>query len=398
MSYSTVPQSSSLKVAPFELHISDEELQHFQQLLKLSRLGPETYENGQDETIKFGVTHKWMAATKQYWEAKYDWRTREAYINSFPNFKTSIKDDESSFTFDIHFAALFSEKPDAIPVVFLHGWPGSFLEFLGILDYFRSKYKPADLPYHIIVPSLPGYALSSGPPLDRNFKVEDIAHVIDKLMVGLGFKGYVAQGGDIGSYTCRALAKYPACKAVHLNFSLMDKPESVSDDEVNSVEKQGLKQAGDFGLIHSAYALEHGTKPATIGFVLDSSPIALLAWIGEKFITWTDETPSTEAILDSITLYWFTKSFSRCIFPYRQFHGNMAGAYYIHKDPKYRIDRPLGYSYFPKELAPMPRSWVATTGDLVWHKQHDKGGHFAAMEQPQLMAEDMESFIKQVWT
>lgn len=397
MSYSTVPKSATLKVQPFELRVSDEYLEQFRLLIKHSRLAPQTYENVQPETITFGVTHQWMKETKQYWESQYDWRAREAYINSFPNFKTLINDDQSDFKFDVHFTALFSQKPDAVPLTFLHGWPGSFLEFLGVLDYFRSKYQPAELPFHIIVPSLPGYTLSSGPPTDRDFKVQDIASVIDKLMTGLGFQGYVAQGGDIGSYTCRALSKYPACKAVHLNFSLMDKPGSVSEDQVNSVERQGLKQAEDFGLIHSAYALEHGTKPATIGFVLESSPIALLAWIGEKFITWTDETPSTEAILDSISLYWFTNSFSRCIFPYRQFHGSMAGAYYIHKDPEYRIDKPLGYSYFPKELAPMPRSWVATTGNLVWTQQHDKGGHFAAMEQPKLMAEDMESFIKQVW-
>lgn len=397
MAYFTVPKTATLKVQPFSFKVSDEDLQQFQLLVKHSRLAPQTYENSQPETITFGVTHEWMKKTKHYWETQYDWRAREAYINSFPNFKTSIKDDQSNFVFDIHFAALFSQKPDAVPLTFLHGWPGSFLEFLGVLDYFRSKYQPAELPFHIVVPSLPGYTLSSGPPTDRDFKVQDIANVIDKLMTGLGFEGYVAQGGDIGSYTCRALSKYPACKAVHLNFSLMDKPDSVSEDQVNSVERQGLQQAEDFGLIHSAYALEHGTKPATIGFVLESSPIAILAWIGEKFITWTDETPSTEAILDSISLYWFTNSFSRCIFPYRQFHGSMAGAYYIHKDPEYRIDKPLGYSYFPKELAPMPRSWVATTGNLVWTQQHEKGGHFAAMEQPQLMAEDMESFIKQVW-
>lgn len=398
MSYSQVPKNATLKVEPYKLQVSDEDLKLYQQLIKLSRLAPPTYESSRDSIEDYGVTTNWMTEAKKYWETQYDWRKCEARVNEFPNFKTSIHDKETDFTFDIHFIALFSEKPDAIPIAFLHGWPGSFLEFLGVLDVFRSKYKPGDLPYHIIVPSLPGYTLSSGPPTNCNFRVQDTARVINALMTGLGFEGYVAQGGDIGSYTCRALSKYPSVKAVHLNFSLMDKPDGVSDDTINEVEKQGLKSAEDFAFINSAYCLEHGTKTATIGFVLDTNPVAVLAWIGEKFLTWTDVTPSTETILDSISLYWFTSSFPRCIYPYRQFHGNMGGAYYIHKDPEYHIKQPLGYSYFPKELAPMPRSWVATTGNLVWNTQHDKGGHFAAMEQPELMAGDVEAFIKQVWT
>lgn len=178
---------------------------------------------------------------------------------------------------------------------------------------------------------------------------------------------------------------------------MIDEPEGVSESDLNEVEKKQLKRAEGFGLYNSAYAIEHGTKPATIGFVLDSSPLALLAWIGEKFLTWTDEQPSTEAILDSITLYWFTQSFSRCIYPYRQFHGTLAGTYFIHKDPKYYIEQPLGYSYFPEEIAPMPKSWVKSTGNLVWAKQHDYGGHFAAMERPVDMAEDVEDFMKQIW-
>ncbi|KAK5102725.1 hypothetical protein LTS08_003525 [Lithohypha guttulata] len=400
MPYSTPPKNATLKIEPFQLQVPDEEIEHFKQLLKLSRLAPQTFENNQTDTGKFGVTHKWMTEAKDRWQNQYDWRQREAYFNSFPNFKTSIKDDKTGFTFDIHFAALFSEKTDAVPIVFLHGWPGSFLEFLGVLETFKSKYKSSDLPYHIIVPSLPGYTLSSGPPTDQDFKTDDLARIIDKLMQGLGFgdSGYVAQGGDIGAYTCRCLSHYSSCKAIHLNFSLMERPKNLNQDlTVEEVEQRGLKRARDFGLTGSAYALEHGTRPSTIGFTLDSSPIALLAWIGEKFITWTDTTPSLEQILDSITLYWFTHSFPRCIYPYREFHGSSAGAVYIHSDPKYHIKQPLGYSWFPQELAPMPVSWVKTTGNLVWSKRHNAGGHFAAMEKPEVLVEDVESFVKQVW-
>ena len=397
MSFSQIPKNASLKVEPYKLAVSDDELERFQQLLKLSRLAPLTYENAQPDT-KFGVNHKWMTDMKKYWENDYKWRSREEYFNSFPNFKTSIEDEKTNFTFDIHFAALFSTKPDAVPILFLHGWPGSFLEFLGILNFFRTKYPDSkDLPFHLIAPSLPGYTLSTGPPTSGDFKTEDIARIVDKLMLGLGFEGYVAQGGDIGAYTCRILSTYKSVKAVHLNFSMIEKPQSVSDDTMDDLEKSGLKTAEAFGLTNSAYAVEHGTKPATIGFVLDASPISLLAWIGEKFLDWTDETPSAETILDSITLYWFTHSFPRCIFPYREYHGTLAGTYFIHGDPQYNIKQPFGYSYFPKEIAPMPKSWVATTGNLVWSKQHSKGGHFAALEQPKDLAQDVEDFVKEVW-
>jgi len=161
-------------------------------------------------------------------------RTTEDRINSFPNFKSSIKDDDGD-TYDIHFVALFSQKKTAVPIVLLHGWPGepflhlcvltehpdscigSFLEFLGVLDLLKAKYTSANLPYHVIVPSLPGYAFSSGPSRKRDWVCEDMARIMNKLMVGLGFGGgYVAQGGDLGAFVARILAaQYEECKAVH---------------------------------------------------------------------------------------------------------------------------------------------------------------------------------------
>jgi microsomal epoxide hydrolase len=134
-----------------------------------------------------------------------------------------IKDDDTNFTFDIHFIALFSKKADAVPLLLLHGWPGSPLEFLGALSVLMEKYTPETLPYHVIVPSLPGYAYSSGPPLDQNFDTEGIARVVDKLMIGLGFeKGYITQGGDIGSFVSRVLAvTAKSCLAAHCEFVLL---------------------------------------------------------------------------------------------------------------------------------------------------------------------------------
>jgi len=156
---------------------------------------------------------------------------------------------------------------------------GSILEFLPVLEVLRKKYTSSTLPYNVIVPSLPGYAFSEGPSLDRQWSMQDGAHMMDKLMVGLGLKGYVAQGGDIGSYFCRVLAKESdSCKAMHLNFCKMSAPKSEPKETPTDAEKKGLERAKDFDMFGSAYAREHGTRPATIGVVLSSSPIALLAW------------------------------------------------------------------------------------------------------------------------
>ena len=222
-SFSDLPSNASLKPKPFKAHVPDQDLSDFKQLLKLSKLGPKTYENSIADVkdfTSFGITRDWLAETKTYWETQYDWRKAEAKINRFPNFTVPIKDAETGFTFDIHFIALFSKKADAVPLTLLHGWPGSPLEFLGALGVLMAKYTPETLPYHVIVPSLPGFAYSSGPPLDRNFDVEGIARVVDGLMIGLGFgKGYVTQGGDIGSFVSRVLAATKeSCLAVHCEW------------------------------------------------------------------------------------------------------------------------------------------------------------------------------------
>ena len=213
--YGVLPHNASLRINEFKASVPDSDLNDFKQLLRLSKIAPPTYENTQEDR-RFGVTRQWMLQAKEHWEYVYDWRKTENYINSFPNFTTPINDDDGE-NFNIHFAGLFSHKADAIPICFLHGWPGSFLEFLGLLDTLKNKYKPEDLPFHAIVPSLPGYGYSSGPPLTKDWKTEDIARMMNKLMVGLGFgSGYVVQGGDIGSMTSRVMAvQYPAVKAMH---------------------------------------------------------------------------------------------------------------------------------------------------------------------------------------
>ncbi|EME83297.1 uncharacterized protein MYCFIDRAFT_52339 [Pseudocercospora fijiensis CIRAD86] len=395
MPFDSIPSKATLNIKPFKAHVSDEDLNDFKQLLKLSKIGPKTYENqvaNVKDYLHFGITHKWLSEAKQRWENGYDWRKTEARINSFPNFVTEVED--RGFTYNIQFLALFSKNPDAVPLLVFHGWPGSILEFIDTLDLLRKKYSEDDLPFHIITPSLPGYGYTNGPPLDRNTTTEDIAAVLDRFMIGLGFgDGYIAQGGDIGSFLTRIIAvTSPACKAAHLHLCI---GQTGDESGLSAKEKKGVERCNEFATLGNAYARHHGTRPATIGLVLSASPISLLAWIGEKFQQWSDETPPMDQMLDGATLYWFTQSFPRAIFPYRQFFG--ANPTFFHNDPAWYIKKPLGYSWHPEELAPVPKAWVKETGNLVWYKEHDSGGHFAAMEKPELFVSDMESFIAEVW-
>ncbi|EXJ57262.1 hypothetical protein A1O7_07609 [Cladophialophora yegresii CBS 114405] len=395
--YDTIPQGANIQVDKFTLSIPDQELQDFKDLLRLSKLAPKTYENlhANAKDGEFGVSHEWMSKAKDFWLNEYDWRAIEKQNNSFPNFVAHVKDDNGE-VFKIHFVALFSKKQDAVPLLYMHGWPGSHLEHLDIFDLYRNKYSPEELPYHTIAVSLPGWTLSSGPPLDRDFDTEDIARIMNKLMIGLGFgSGYICQGGDIGSFTAKVIAgTYDECKD---NFAISgEPPKDVDESKITEVEKKGMERMQAFYMTGNGYAREHGTRPATIGFVLAASPLAQLAWIGEKFQEWTDETPPLTKILDSITLYWFTESFPRCIYCYREF--SIPGSRGLpHGNPKYNNDKPVAYSWFPKELAPVPREWVEKQGHkLVFFRQHESGGHFAAMEKPKEMLEDMEEFIKTI--
>lgn len=209
MPFDSVPSNASFNPQNFAAHVPDEQLKDFQQLLKLSKIGPKTYENLKEDR-SFGITREWLENTKKHWETAYDWRKTEERINALPQYTVKIEDT------DLHFMALFSKKPDAAPIALLHGWPGSFLEFLGVCELAKDKYDENSLPFHFIVPSLPGYAYSSGPTLEKDYTTEDIARVVDKLMTGLGFSNYISQGGDIGSFVTRVLgAQYDSCVAAH---------------------------------------------------------------------------------------------------------------------------------------------------------------------------------------
>ncbi|KAF1974119.1 epoxide hydrolase-like protein [Bimuria novae-zelandiae CBS 107.79] len=324
MSYTPPPSAR-----PFTLHIPDQDLSDWRQLLTLSNLGPKTYKN--------------------------------TYINSFPNYKTTIDD------IDVHFVGLFSSKKDAVPIMFLHGWPGSFIEFLPMLEPVKKKWEGKELPYQFVVPSLPGYTLSSRGPAERDWSMMDTAAVMEKLMRGLGFDKYFVQGGDVGSMVARVMsAMFGSVVGVHLNMFMASAAPDPS--KLSPLEQRAVENATKWCEIGTAYAQEHGTRPSTIGHVLSSNPLAMLAWIGEKFLEWLD--PATIPSLDNphrrvpILLHQLLPT---SLYPYRaSFRG-----------PRMQVPpltKPTGYSFFPHELFP-------------------GGGHFAALEKPAELWGDVEEFV-----
>jgi microsomal epoxide hydrolase len=205
---------------------------------------------------------------------------QEEHINSFPAYKYHVIDDDKR-AYDIHFTALFSPRKDAIPILFLHGWPGSFLEFLPMMSMLRTKYtsSPSSFPFHIIVPSLPGFGFTKVYK-DKNYTQKDTTRLLNKMMVGLGFGkgGYLAQGGDLGSGLARGLAvDYDEVKAAHINMLVFSPPKGPVPDP-SPIEMAALARMGEFGTSGMGYANIHGTRPSTIGLTVASNPVSLLTW------------------------------------------------------------------------------------------------------------------------
>lgn len=220
--FGTIPHGTHKTPQPFTLSIPSQDRNEFQTLLRLSKIGPETFYNQNTTDGQFGISRDWLIQAKDSW-LRTDPQALENRVNAFPNFKTKVHAPSEDTTSEIHFVALFSNRTNATPVIFMHGWPGCFLEFMPMLDRLVDKYTPDTLPYHVIVPSLPGYGLSGDMfHQDAETDLEDAAAILHQLMLDLGFgAGYVAQGGDVGSFLARYMSRYKECKAIHCELLLL---------------------------------------------------------------------------------------------------------------------------------------------------------------------------------
>jgi len=376
---------------PFHLHVPDETLRDLSERLARVRWPDEP----PAPPWSTGSSVDYMRDLVAYWRDGFDWRAQEAAINSFRQFKAPLGG------IDLHFIHEEGKGANPMPLLLMHGWPGSIVEFLKVLpmltDPARFGADPADA-FTVVAPSLPGYGLSFAPGQKR-FGVEAISDVFASLMTDvLGYPRFAAQGGDWGAAVASRLAyQFPErILGIHLNFlaGIRRDPKMLANPTVE--EKAYLEQLEHFLKEETGYQWIQGTKPTTLAFGLSDSPAGLAAWIVEKFQTWTDcdgnvETAVTrDEMLNDIMLYWATGAIGSSFWPY---HHRMHSPWPIPEGA--RIETPTGYAEFPKEILRPPRSVAERVyGNIQRWTVMQKGGHFAALEQPEALAREIRAFFR----
>ncbi|KAL1950116.1 hypothetical protein VTO73DRAFT_5239 [Trametes versicolor] len=380
--------------APFTLAVPDAELALLHKKLELVRLPDELDGAGWDYGVPLADIRRLVAR----WQDDFDWRKAEAGINQLPMFTRDIEVDGFG-TLNIHYVHQKSEVKNSIPLLFVHGWPGDFLEVRKILPLLTAN--TGDHPsFHVVAPSLPGFGFSQGAK-KPGFAGRHYAEVVHKLMLSLGYDEYVYQGGDWGyPIGMHAVTHYghKHIKAWHTNMPDAPDPTFLSNPLLFLSKHTILRfdreaQAGFQKMaLHCqkgrGYAIEQCTKPQTLGYGLADSPVALLAWIYEKLVSWTDNYPWTDdEVLEWVSVYWFSREGPAASL--RIYYEMTGGRAYDEYEGTRRTSVPFGTSYFPAEIFWLPKSWVRTIGKVVFEAVHDKGGHFAAFEQPEALVGDL---------
>ncbi|KAK5659537.1 hypothetical protein OQA88_739 [Cercophora sp. LCS_1] len=392
----STPPPSPLTPTPFTLSIPSSSISQLHTLIRNTPLAPANYYTTHPNA-SYGVTLPWLQKAANAW-LDYDWPAREAYFNTIPQFTVDITSPSDGQVFNIHFAALFSKKQDAVPVVLLHGWPSSWLDYLEVFEIIKNKYTEDTLPYHVVVPSIPDYGLSTRSGIqDKELGPQQAGEILNELMKGLGFgSGYVGQGGDVGGVLNAVLGTFDECKALLFNNILLSRDQRKQTEGLPVTEEEGvaLQRAATFFVNGTGYMVEQGTRPGTIGLILETNPLALLAWIGEKYV---EDGHPLETILEQVSWYWYTRSYARSLWPYPGVQGALGGS--GADMPTVTTKKPLGYSWYPEEVLTNARSWIEHLfPNLVFYSAHDKGGHLAALQNPQAFWGDIEAFVDKVKT
>lgn len=329
-----------------------------------------------------------MVETISYWRNHYNWRDEEARLNEMPQYMTSIEVDGFE-EIDVHFVHSLSSSVNAIPLLFLHGWPGSFQEVRRALPGLNAA------GFHVIAPSLPGFGFSTCPN-KLGFKIRQVAEVMHKLMSRLHYSGYVMQGGDWGAMIAWTIAhSYPgSAKALHVNLLTLPKPDFDPEPEYTEFEKRTLQQHKYFDTKEFAYYLVQNTKPRTFGFAMHDSPVGMLAWMADKLFTWSDSYPWSPAELITWTLLHYFPGPTGGFQIYRE---NSATEMISGADADKFLDTSTGVSAFAKEAEMVPRSWAERKANIVFWQEHESGGHFAAYEKPDEFVDDLVNFFPSVW-
>ena len=375
-------------VAPFRVTVPQAALDDLKRRLDRARWPERETEEGWSQ----GVPLDRLRRLVEYWRTGYNWRRFEAQINAFPQFRTEIDG------LGLHFLHVKSKHENALPILLTHGWPGSVIEFLKVIGPLtdpKAHGGHAEDAFHVVVPSMPGFGFSDKPSTP-GWNTDRIAKASAALMHMLGYTHWVAQGGDLGAFVTNALARQKPAGliAIHLNLPLVV-PATLQSEGATPAELEAIAALKRHFTDGGGYFQEQTTRPQTIGYALTDSPVGLAAWIYEKFQAWTDNTGDPESaltrdeMLDDITLYWLTNTAASSARLYREnakFGPNQG-----------RVDFPVGVSIFPRETFRAPRSWVDKIyPNLIHWNELDKGGHFAAFEQPTLFTQEMRDCFRKV--
>jgi len=369
--------NNSPAVRPFRIAVPDGDLTDLRERLTRTRWP----ERECVEDWSQGIPLDYTRDLAGYWADGYDWRAREARLNRFDQFVTEIDG------LDIHFIHQRSKHPDALPLVITHGWPGSIVEFAKVIE-------PLTEDFHVVCPTLPGYGFS-GKPTAAGWKVERIATAWDTLMKRLGYARYGAQGGDWGAAVTTQIGRDASvgdgngCVAIHTNMPLA----MPTADLGNPTPQEGVALAalGNYQQWEAGYSKQQSTRPQTVGYGLADSPVGQLAWIVEKFWSWSDcdghpeNVFTRDELLDNVMMYWATNSAASSARLYWESFGAFGAAG--------RVEVPTGVASFPKEILQAPRSWCEAGYNITHWTDMPRGGHFGAFEQPELFVDDVRTFF-----
>ena len=376
-------------IKPFTVAIDDTQLQDLARRLAHTRW-PER-ETCQDWSQ--GMPLEYTRELADYWAGDYDWRRFERRLNSWPQFTTDIDGME------IHFIHRRSPRADALPLVISHGWPGSVAEFHKVIDALADPAAHGgrvEDAFHVVAPSLPGYGFS-GKPASTGTSVEKIGRTWGQLMSRLGYEHYVAQGGDWGALITQSMGQTETthCAGIHINMPIVA-PDPATMDALTPQEQSALAALTFYSEWDSGYSKQQSTRPQTLAYGLADSPVGQMAWIVEKFYAWTDcerdgskhpeHVLSRDELLDNVMIYWLGNSAASSARLYWESFNkpNMAA-----------IDMPVGCSLFPKEIFRCSRRWAEQRFSNIIHwNELERGGHFAALEQPELFLNELRNCFR----
>lgn len=374
---------------PFALAVPDEAIADLKARLALTRFP----DQAPGAAWAYGTDLDYMQELVAYWRDRFDWRAEEARLNAFPQWKLGLDD------IDLHFLHVPGKGPAPCPLLLAHGWPGSVFEFLELIplltDPARFGGDPADA-FTVVAPSLPGYGLSFAPGQKR-FGVEAIADCFARLMSALGYDRFAVQGGDWGAFIATRLgyAHPERLIGIHLNLLAVRRDKELVKDP-SPEERVFLDELAVFLKEETGYQWIQGTRPQTLAFALSDSPAGLAAWIVEKFRAWSDcdgrieNAIPRDRLLANVSLYWFTGAIGSSFWPY---YARMHGPWPVPEGET--VDVPTGYAAFPKEIVRPPRSVAARMySDIRRWTAMPRGGHFAALEQPEALAGEIRAFFR----